>query len=191
VTSLLARDGRGTRDLRQAIGPGASVPLVEPTDLAARVIDLEARLRAVEDRAAILEVIARYGPAVDSVDGEAVRALFADDGTYELQGWSFTHATMDQTVETDLHLRYVAAGSAHIMSFPRITIDGDEAIALNYSCVFIAEGDRFVVDRTAANRWDFARTPAGWKVRRRVNRLTNGTAEARALLAGDVPPPLD
>jgi hypothetical protein len=163
---------------------------VGTTDLEARVADLEARLRAAEDRAEILEVIARYGPAVDSVNGEAVRALFADDGTYELEGWSFTHETMDQTVETDLHVRYVAAGSAHIMSFPRITIDGDRAVALNYSCVFIAEGDRFVVDRTAANRWDFTRTPDGWKVRRRVNRLTKGTVAARALLAGEEPPPL-
>jgi hypothetical protein len=162
---------------------------VDDTDLGARLDDLESRLRAVEDRAAITQVIASYGPAADSCDGETVRSLFTEDGTYELEGWSFTYDTMDETVLTDLHLRYVAAGSAHVMSLPHIVLEGDQAVAINYSFVFIAESGRFVIDRTAANRWDMVRTGEGWKVRRRVNRLTNGTAAARALLAGEPPPP--
>jgi hypothetical protein len=157
--------------------------------LIARLDALEARLRAVEDEAEICRVIASYGPAVDSNDGAAVAALWADGGTYELEGWTFTSDTMHLTVESDLHVRYVAAGSAHVMSLPKITLDGDRAVAINYSRVFIHEGERWVVDRTAANRWDMERTPAGWKVRRRVNRLTNGSAAARDLLAGHVPPP--
>jgi hypothetical protein len=157
--------------------------------LADRVMALEAKVRDLEDRAAIGQLIAAYGPAVDSNRGEAVRALFSEDGTYELEGWFFTHETMSETVTTDLHRRYVAAGSAHVMSGPLVTIDGDRATAINYSFVLIAEGGRFVIDRTAANRWDLRRDDGRWRVRRRVNRLTNGSEAARSLLAGEIPPP--
>ena len=164
---------------------------MDDSELRGRLQVLESRLREIEDRAQILQLIASYGPSVDSNDGEAVRSLFTEDGTYELEGWTFNHDTMDQTVLTDLHRRYVAAGSAHVMSPPRIDVHGNQAVAINYSFVFIAEGDRFVIDRCAANRWDLVRTGDAWKVRRRVNRLTKGTAAARALLAGDPPPRLD
>ena len=146
-------------------------------------------LRELEDRAAIVDLIARYGPAVDTCDGEAVRDLFASDGTYELEGWFFTQETMDQTVTTDLHQRYVAAGSAHVMSLPTIDFHGDDAVAINYSQVFIAQGDQWIVDRCAANRWDLTRTASGWKVKRRVNRLLHGESSSRELLAGQDPPP--
>lgn len=156
--------------------------------LTERIDLLERRIREVEDHIAIFRLLASYGPAVDSMSGEAVKEMWADGGTYELEGYHFTRDIMHETIETDLHARYVAAGSAHVMSMPQITLDGDRAVAINYSRVFIREGDRWIVDRTAANRWDLERTDAGWKVRRRVNRLANGSAAARALLAGEVPP---
>jgi hypothetical protein len=161
---------------------------VEESDLARRVASLEARLREVEDRAAIIQLISSYGPAADSSDGAAVRALFDDDATYELEGWVFTSDTMEQTVSTDLHGRYVTAGSAHVMTLPKIELDDDRAVAVNYSQVFVARDDHWVVDRCAANRWDLVRTAGGWKVHRRVNRLLRGSAEARDLLAGNDPP---
>ncbi|MGD9797969.1 MAG: nuclear transport factor 2 family protein [Acidimicrobiia bacterium] len=164
---------------------------VDVAGLVERVERLESRLRAVEDVAEINRLVASYGPAADSCDGEAVRALWAEGGTYELQGWFYTSDTMAETVTSDLHHRYVAAGSAHVMSAPVITLDGDRAVAVNYSRVFVHEGDRWIVDRAAANRWDLERTDAGWRVRRRVNRLLDGSAEARAILAGEEPPPAD
>src|SRR3546814_11381113 len=81
------------------------------------------------------------------MSGEAVKEMWADGGTYELEGYHFTRDIMHETIETDLHARYVAAGSAHVMSMPQITLDGDRAVAINYSRVFIREGDRWIVDR--------------------------------------------
>src|SRR4051794_32027989 len=105
-------------------------------DTARRLAALEARIRQLEDEAAIVRLIASYGPAADSCSGEAVAALWADGGTYELQGWGYTSDTMHRVVESELHLRYVAAGSAHVMTLPRVTLDGDRAVALNYSTIF-------------------------------------------------------
>jgi hypothetical protein len=69
------------------------------------------------------------------------------------------------------------------MSLPNIQLDGDRAVAINYSQVFIAEGDHWIVDRCAANRWECVRTDDGWKVSRRINRLLNGSAASTQLLA--------
>jgi SnoaL-like domain len=156
---------------------------VSDLDPSERLKTIEARLQLLEDHAAILRLISAYGPAADRSDGAAIQRLFSVDGTYELEGWSFDHQTMEQTVHTDLHARYVAAGSAHVMSLPNITIDGDRAVAINYSQVFVCEGDHWVTDRCAANRWELERTSDGWRVSRRVNRLLNGSEASVQLLA--------
>jgi hypothetical protein len=161
----------------------------DSNDFAVRFAALEARVQRLEDESQIRRLIASYGPAVDSCTAEAVVDLWADGGTYELQHGGYTSETIHRIVESDLHLKYVAAGSAHVMTTPRITIQGDTAVVLNYSTVFVHASNGWVVDRAAANRWDLERTERGWKVRRRVNRLVDGSAAARDLLAGEDPPP--
>lgn len=160
---------------------------MEDINLNDRLQALENRIQQLEDRASILRVISMYGPAADRSDGRAIQQLFSTEGTYELEGWSFDHQSMEETVSTDLHARYVRAGSAHVMSLPSIRLDGDRAVAINYSQVFICQGDYWIVDRCAANRWELVRTSEGWKVDRRVNRLLNGSAVSVELLAGDQP----
>jgi hypothetical protein len=159
---------------------------VEDQDLTSRVSAMEARLQALEDQAAIVRLISAYGPAADRSDGAAIQQLFSADGTYELEGWSFDHETMEETVRTELHARYVLAGSAHVMSLPDVRLHGDRAVAVNYSQVFVAEGDRWIVDRCAANRWELVRTSEGWRVSRRVNRLLNGSEASVQLLTGEL-----
>jgi len=44
------------------------------------------RLRAIEDRLALLEVEAAYARAFDGRDGEAWAALFTEDGIYQARG---------------------------------------------------------------------------------------------------------
>jgi hypothetical protein len=40
------------------------------------------------------------------------------------------------------------------------------------------------VHRVAANRWEFERTGAGWKIRRRAVRSLDGSPPARDILRG-------
>jgi hypothetical protein len=44
--------------------------------------NMEARLRAVEDRLAIMQLVCGYGYAVDGCNAEAVGAAYAEDGVY-------------------------------------------------------------------------------------------------------------
>jgi hypothetical protein len=81
-------------------------------------------------------------------------------------------------VEGAAHQGLLAEGVAHVMGLPRVTVDGDRAVAVNQSVVH----RRGEVWRVAANRWELVRTPLGWQVASRVNRLLDGSAEARELL---------
>jgi hypothetical protein len=157
--------------------------------VAARLDRLERRVVELEDEAAIARLLAGYGPLADSSQGDAVRDMWVDTGgTYELQDYHFTSEDMAGTVTTELHRRFVSTGSAHTLGPARIWLDGDVAVAINYSVVFIHDEGRWIAERVAANRWDLTRTAGGWRVRRRVNRLLDGGPEAVALLAGDEPP---
>ena len=130
----------------------------------------------VED---ITQVIAAYGPAVDRGDAEAVAALFTDDGWYDVAGHRYEgRAALVAMVRSDGHQGLLEQGAAHVMGLPRVDVDGDTAVAVNQSVVHIAGK----VWRVAANRWQLVRTPEGWKVATRTNRLLDGSQEARDLL---------
>lgn len=143
---------------------------------------LERRLQALEDRAEIAGLIARYGPAVDAGDADAVAALWAPEGTYQFDDTVLDADGIRSLVAIPTHVEYMRRGCAHILSAPRIEIDGDTAVAVTHSVVMLREGERWVGERVSANRWELCRTAAGWRVQCRRNRLLDGDTEARGLL---------
>jgi hypothetical protein len=144
---------------------------------------LERRLKELEDRAEIFRLIASYGPAVDSGQGQAAAGLWAADGVYDtdVQVMAGPAAIVSMVAE-DPHQGYIRNGSAHVPSIPAIDVHGDTAVAIGYSHLFLRSGDSFRVARASANRWEFVRTVDGWRVQRRLTRLLTGSAEARELL---------
>ena len=55
-----------------------------------RLAELEARLRRIEDERAIERMIASYGPLVDAGEADAVAAMWAPDGVYDVENWLMT-----------------------------------------------------------------------------------------------------
>ncbi|MDL9979348.1 nuclear transport factor 2 family protein [Microbacterium candidum] len=150
---------------------------------AARHRTLEERIAAIEDRLAIADLIARYGPAADSGSGEALAALWSDDGEYGFDDTVLRRDELPALVDIEEHRRLMAAGCAHVLSPPRIEIDGDVATAVNHSIVLEYDGTGWMPVRVGANRWELVRAVGGWRIRRRRNRLLTGEEAARALLA--------
>ncbi|SNS11423.1 SnoaL-like domain-containing protein [Sphingomonas laterariae] len=145
---------------------------------------LAERLQALEDREAIRNAIAGYGPAVDTCDSAAATALWADDGVYDVGGFgaSTGHAAIRALFDGPVHQGLIAGGAAHMLSPVHIRIDGDAAVATGYSCLFRHADGGFHAERVSANRWTLRRAGDGWRVVLRVNRLLDGSPEARALL---------
>lgn len=148
-----------------------------------RVAALEAAVGRLQDQLEISHLIASYGPAVDRLDGDEAADLWTDNGTYETSGQTFSgRDELTGIVAFGPHPGLVAAGCAHVNSAPLIVLDGDQAVARTYSRVYRRASGAWVVERLSANRWELSRTPQGWRVVRRVNRLLDGDEAARALL---------
>lgn len=148
------------------------------------------RLRALEDREAIRDLIARYGPLADSGDAEAVAALFAEDGVYAVGGMGEAkgRAAIAALISGPVHQALMADGCGHVLSSPAIDLDGDRAVARCHSIVFRHEDGEWAPVRVAANRWELARGSTGWQVTRRDNALLDGNSAARDLLSPPAAP---
>ena len=154
----------------------------EASDVAGRLARLEQRLGEVEDQLAIMQLIASYGPAVDGMDGPTLTSLWTTEGCYDFGSEPLVgRANVAGLLDLDTHRAYVSAGCAHVLSPPRIEVDGPRAVAVNHSQVFVYDGGGWRADRTCANEWILVRTPEGWQVASRTNRLLDGSQAAREL----------
>lgn len=150
-----------------------------------RVVGLERRVRELEDHVAILRLVNQWGPAVDTGRSADAGALFAADGVLEsdlsrLEG----PAEVEAMVESDGQQSLIRTGCAHVQTAPVVTVDGDAATAITYSQVYLHAVEGHQVWRVSANRWEFRRTPDGWRVTRRRNRVIDGGPESHGVLGG-------
>ena len=152
---------------------------------------LEERLQALEDREAIRNLIARYGPGADCGDAAGVAALWAEDGSYSVGGMVDAQGRSEiaALMTSDLHQSLMAEGCAHVLGPVAIDLQGNSAIARGHSVVFRKTANGFEAWRVSANRWELERATDGWQVRRRVNAPLDGSEAARLLLSPVWPAP--
>lgn len=150
--------------------------------------EFEARLRALEDREAIRELIAGYGPLADCGDAAGIAALWTEGGGYGVGGMGTVRGrdAVAGLIGGETHRGLMADGCAHLLGPVAIEIDGDSAVARGHSVVFRHTGTGFEAYRVAANRWDLARVDGRWLVSHRENALLDGNEAARALLSPPV-----
>lgn len=148
-------------------------------------VDLEQRLRNVEDRLAIYQLVTSYGYAVDGLNADAVGACYTEDGVYALgddRAYRGREHIAGITGE-DQHLGYVAGGCAHISTVPYILIDQDRAVATCHTMLARHRGDGYYLARLSASRLDLERGEDGvWRIVHRQNYLLDGDPAAPALL---------
>lgn len=168
---------------------------------------LEQRLREIEDRLEIYNLIASHPPSADTGADYYVRAIYAEDGAIDLGGGKGAsgNAAVAAIVQTPEHQAAIAGGLAHFAGLPRIELDGDTAVVTSYLQILTPDNGAepvavpghgaskgFRIHRVGANRWELIRTAEGWKVKRRTLRPLDGSEPARALLkqalAGYAPP---
>lgn len=151
---------------------------------------LATRLQALEDRETIRDVIARYGPLADRGDAQALAALWAEDGTYEVVGFATAHgrAEIAALIDAPYHRDLMADGCAHLLGPVAITVEGDSATAAGHSVVFRHHEGTFSAFRVSANCWTLRRDvdDGHWRVQHRANALLDGAAAARVLLSAPV-----
>lgn len=159
----------------------------EIEELRAAVGALVARIRALEDQVEIMQLVAQYGPAVDSGSGEAAAALWTGDGTFDAVPHLRMRGRDDiaAMVSGEGHQSLINNGCGHVLTVPHVVVDGDQAAGRSYALNirWDASAGRFWVARVSANTWRWERTPQGWRIGERINASLDGTAAHRDMLA--------
>jgi hypothetical protein len=164
----------------------------ELDDLRQEVAALSKRVRTLESQVEITQLVAQYGPSVDSGSADATAALWTEDGAFDAVG-AITMKGRDQIagmVKAGGHQGLIMNGCAHVLTVPHVVMQGDdEATGRSYALNirWDAQADRFWVARVSANTWRWKRTAEGWKVVDRVNANLNGSAQPREMLAPGSP----
>jgi hypothetical protein len=164
---------------------------------------IEDRLRAVEDRLEILNLIASHPPSADTAAQAYIQSIFTEDAVLDLGGGKQAtgNKPISEIVTRPEHGQAVAGGLAHFAGLPHIALNGDRATVTSYLQILAPHPTAddiavpghgtsrgFRVHRVGANRWELVRTPQGWKIKRRTYRTLDGNEPARELLRQALPP---
>jgi hypothetical protein len=144
---------------------------------------LDARVRAIEDRLAINDVVLRYAMGVDDQDDEMVASCFTDDAEASFAGMPAgpggpaIAAFLASTMGTP------RVASTHRFTNVVVTLDGDEADVRSSAVVYAVRGEPLQLRlRGLRYRDRFVRTGDGWRIARRVHSVSwEGGAENKPL----------
>src|SRR5438067_10900790 len=160
--------------------------------------DLDERIRLIEDRLEIYNLIASHPPSADTGADDYTASVWTEDGVFD-RGAEFPRPTGRAAIaggsSNPEHHRAIEQGIAHFAGLPYLRVTGDTAIAITYLQILVPDrvgpvfevpnhgsSRGFHVHRVSANRWEFVRTEKGWKISRRTLRPLDGTAPARDIL---------
>jgi ketosteroid isomerase-like protein len=156
-------------------------------DMEARLAALEARVHQLEDQVAIYQLLSTYGAAADGASVKAMTDLWTEDAVYDAQIVAFNSRDEILAMLTgEMHQNIIKTGAGHVIGMPTVRINGDTAEAICCARLYRKDGDNFRAWRVTACRWDLVRTPAGWRIKKRVNKVLNGAEDARALLRSGI-----
>ena len=140
----------------------------EIDDLRAAVAALEARVSLLEDHLEVTQLVAQYGPAVDSGSAEAAARLWTEDGIFDAVG-AMEMQGRDQIagmVRTQGHQDLIMNGCGHVLTGPpRDRGRGrGRGSKLRPQHPLGPRHERFWAARLSANTWRWVRTQTagGW-----------------------------
>lgn len=159
---------------------------------------LEHRIRAIEDRLEIYNLIAGHPPSADTGADYYTAAVYAEDGVFDrganLPG-AIGNKAIAAIVKSASHQAAIAGGLAHFAGLPYVELDGDEAVVTSYLQILTPNktggeievpnhgaSRGYHIHRVVISRWELKRTSAGWKIKRRTMRLVDGSEPSRELL---------
>lgn len=168
----------------------------------AKLKAIEQRLQALEDHAAILNLLAGLPHSADAGDKMGQNTAYHRDCVMDVGAELAPIIGQEAIVSLLDHEAHIAAreaGMTHCAGLPRILADGDSAVASGYLQILIpVDGPANVapspyppsaglaVWRLTANRWILKRQDGRWQVTHRSIRSIP-QAEARSILQLDQP----
>jgi len=149
-----------------------------------KLVELERKLARVTDELELTRITASIAPSVDSLSADIAARLWTEDGVYDVPGvgcWT-GHDELRAFFSGEQLRAALSKGAAHVLSSPRIVIDGNIAAGTCYSFLCRKSEKGVEVLRLAANRIEFRRTNEGWRISKRTVLDIDGSEGTRTLL---------
>src|SRR6185437_2085271 len=127
--SMVRRAGRGKR------AAAISATVAASRRGAPMAATIEERLREVEDRLEIYNLIASHPPSADTGSGDYTRTVWTEDGVFD-RGAQFPRPTGRDAIAAGSsnpdHHKALEEGIAHVSGLPYVRVTGDTAFAISY-----------------------------------------------------------
>lgn len=160
--------------------------------------DFETRLRTIEDKLAIYELIASHPPSADTGAADYTVSVYREDGVFD-RGPTLDGAKGAKEIAAFIlrpeHREAIRGGLAHFTGLPLIDLRGDTAIVTSYLMIVhldhegeprelanhgVSTGYR--IHRAVVNRWELERHDGRWMIAKRTLLPVDGSEIHQALL---------
>lgn len=159
----------------------------------------EQRLRIIEAKLAIYELIASHPPSADSGLAEYTASVYTEDGVFNrgagLDGAQGVEAIAAFILRPE-HEEAIKGGLAHFAGLPLIDLRGDTAVVTSYLQLLQLDKEGapremanhgtstgYRIHRVVVNRWELECRDGRWKIRSRTLLPVDGSDAPRRLLA--------
>jgi hypothetical protein len=159
---------------------------------------VEGRLRIIEDKLAIYELIASHPPSADTGHAGYTASVYLEDGVFDrgrvLDGASGVDA-IAAFIQRPAHEEAIRGGLAHFTGLPLIDLRGDKAVVTSYLMIVHLDhegaprelanhgtSNGYRIHRAVANRWMLERHDGRWRVAKRTLLPIDGSDGPRELL---------
>jgi len=160
--------------------------------------DLESRLRAVEDKLAIYELIASHPPSADTGHAEYTLSVYSENGIFDrgptLDGAQGAKA-IAAFIQRPEHAEAIRNGLAHFVGLPLVNLRGDVAVVTSYLMIVHLDHDGrpcdlpnhgistgYRIHRAVVNRWELERRHGRWMITKRTLLPVDGSDIHQELL---------
>src|SRR6266545_4207377 len=103
---------------------------------------LEDRIRAIEDRFEIYNLIASHPPSADTGGSDHIAASWVEDGVFD-RGENLSSPRGRDTIASHVlsaeHQAAIAGGLAHFTGLPHVEVDGDTAVVTSYLQILVPQ----------------------------------------------------
>lgn len=159
---------------------------------------IDKRLRIIEDKLAIYELIASHPPSADTGSADYTSSVYLDDGVFDrgptLDGARGAKA-IAAFIQRSEHDEAIRDGLAHFAGLPLIDLRGDAAIVTSYLMIVhldhegqprdlpnhgVSNGYR--IHRVVVNRWELTRCDRRWMIAKRTLLPVDGSELHQRLL---------
>jgi len=154
--------------------------------------DLRQRIQVLEDKEAILDVLARYGFTFDLGRMEEWYDLFAEDGIFNVDARGNLEVIQGkENIKT--HFQRVQqnmdyAAPQHLQLGVIIKVNGDTAKAIGFQVLTMNKGGPEIkpfIENTFVRTWTLERIEGKWLIKEAVSRILKDLENCRAIVPSD------